>query len=140
GVEYRADDGAAELALDIHRAWDEKSGLKRWRRTLRLERAANVVRIRDEYALARPTAPIELNLMTPHAPVPGSGEVKFGGAARLRFDERLKAAVDEIPVTDERLTPIWGARLYRVRLVDATPALEGRFELVLEALSSAGRT
>ncbi|MDX2150373.1 MAG: heparinase II/III family protein [Bryobacteraceae bacterium] len=132
-VEYKATDEAAEYALDIHRAWDANAGVKRWRRTLRLDRRANRVSIAEDYALARPTAPIELNLMTPHPVTAGAGEILFAKAARLRFDgARLRTQIDEIAVNDERLTPVWGARLYRVRLVDASPALTGRFELSLE--------
>ena len=142
-VHYAADDSAARLELDIAGAYPPEAGLKRWRRSICLERGRQVV-VEEDYALERPAAEITFNLLTAArvdlsepgraALLPaelGGGRMSAGGS--VRYDaERMTVSCQEIPIDDERLSPIWGARLTRITFRLASPALEGRAVFVIE--------
>ncbi len=124
-VRWQADDTAAELSLEIQAAWPPEAGLARWQRTVRLERGRGVI-IRDAFALNRPLQEITLSLLTPSLPVlEGPGAARFepralpGGlhsaAGVVRLDGvPLTLEVQEVPVADTRLGPVWGECLYRL--------------------------
>ncbi len=122
GVAYRADDRAAELSLDISRAYPPEAALKSWKRTLRLDRAGNQVEVSDTYALGKPAGRITLTLMTLPKPVQnGPGELALGPVKVLYDAGVFRAAIEEIPLKDGRLRGAWGERLYRVLLTAEKP-------------------
>jgi hypothetical protein len=131
-VEYRSTADAAEFSLNIAKAYPEQAGVASWRRTLRLERAANRIVVEERYALRKSVPQIVLTLMTPYRAVVAPGEVALG-AVRVLFERAaLTAAVEEIAISDARLREAWGDRLFRVQLTAAAPALEGAFTLRIE--------
>jgi hypothetical protein len=139
-VEYRSDASAAEFRLNIARAYPAEAGLASWRRTLRLERAANRIVIEDRYALRKAVPQIVFTLMTPCRAVVSPGEVTLApagsGAVRVLFERTsLRATVEEIAISDAALRGVWGERLFRVQLTAAAPALEGAFTLRIEQRS-----
>jgi hypothetical protein len=129
-VRHRADSGAAELSLDIAKAYPPETGLESWRRTLRLDRARNEVSIADACALTRDAAQITLTLMTPcKVRVAAPGELELDGReagfgrARVLFESaRLAPKVEEVAIADAHLKNIWGERVYRILLVAERPA------------------
>ncbi len=52
-VMHEVDDNAAQLAMNIERAYPPEAGLKSWRRTFRFDRGKNEIEIRDRYALSQ---------------------------------------------------------------------------------------
>jgi len=136
-VAYRAEEGAAELRLNIAKAYPPEAGLKAWRRTLRLDRAANVVEVRDRYALSQPSGQISMTLMCARRPVeqsPGrialDGPPLPSGPVRVEFDPRqLTPRIEEIAIEDNRLKHSWGERLYRLLLVAERAPQEGEWSI-----------
>jgi hypothetical protein len=120
---------SAQFLLDLASAYPPEAGLRSWKRAITLHRRAARVQVDDNYQLARPVERIELTLMTPIRPVVSS-TVSLGGIV-LRFDRSLKPFVDEIEIADERLKPVWGTKLYRLRLVAEHPPLSGQLRLEL---------
>jgi hypothetical protein len=137
-VTYHSDGAAAELNLDIAAAYPAEAGIESWRRTLRLDRENNEVRVEDRYSLRKRAAKITLTLMTPHAVrVVKPGEVSFGRVTVLHDAAALSATVDEIKIADSRLRGAWGERMYRVLLVAENPPASGEFKVrVVEARAS----
>jgi hypothetical protein len=136
-VECHADGEAAGFALDIAGAYPDEAGVASWRRSLRLERAANRVVLEDRYALRKSVPQIAFTLMTPCRAVAAPGEVRLAlsgqGAVRVRFEPAaLVAAVEEIAIADPALQRVWGGRLYRIQLTANAPAREGAFALRIE--------
>ncbi|HEX8985791.1 MAG TPA: heparinase II/III family protein [Bryobacteraceae bacterium] len=136
-VEHQADANAAELRMDIAAAYPAEAGLVSWRRTLRLERAANRVVVEDRYALKKAVPHIVLTLMTPCRSEVSSGEVALAlagsGRVRVLFDANaLAAKVEEIPITDQTLGHAWGPMLYRLQLTAVNPPREGAFTVRIE--------
>ena len=135
-AEYKTSDAAVELALNIERAYPPEARIREWRRTLRLDRQVPHIEILDRYKLDQPARKIELTLMTPCRVTPtATGEITLSGGlmksgtVRVLHNAVLQTEVDEIPITDANLLRVWGARLYRVRLVAAEPPLEGAYQV-----------
>jgi len=135
GVSYHADDRAAELHMDLAKAYPAEAHLASWNRTLRLDRTGDSIEVVDDYRLTQAAKVITLTLMTPCAAQVGNpGEISFplssGGPVRVAYDASVfHAAVEEIPINDEELRASWGERLYRVRLRADAPPLEAKWSL-----------
>jgi hypothetical protein len=134
-VSYHADDRAAELHLDLAKAYPPEAHLAFWNRTLRLDRAGNTIEVVDDYRLAQAAKVITLTLMTPcTAQVSVPGEIRLamtsGDPVRVAYDGRVfHAAVEEISINDEQLRRSWGERLYRVLLRADAPSLQSKWSL-----------
>jgi hypothetical protein len=120
-VGFHADEAGAEFSADLAAAYPKEAGVGKWRRSVRLDRAANAVLVTDRFALRAP-GKIEMNLMTP-CTVLADGEravILSGGMlgnARVRIAVDAAAApvfrMEEIAITDSRLRGSWGNRLCR---------------------------
>jgi hypothetical protein len=129
-VRHHADSQAAELTLDIAKAYPPEAGLDSWRRTLRLDRVKNEISVADACVLTRDVAQITFTLMTPcNVRVAAPGELELDGRqagfgrARVLFESaRLTPMVEEVAVADPRLKSVWGERVYRILLVAKRPA------------------
>ncbi len=118
------------FSLDIAPAYPPEAKVARWRREVTLDRRKREVVLAEDYALGEAREPVRLHFMTPLAPDvttpgrvvlarPGSASVSAGGEAgyALVYDGgRFTASVEEKAVTDARLQPVWGGRLFRIVL------------------------
>ena len=139
-VVYTSSAETAELAMDIAPAYPAAAGITSWVRTVRLNRGREVV-VSDAFALARATADVSLNLMTPCEVAEASPGVlrldcalrepqgalsvskggRIGGRAEVavfaRYDARAaQFTVERIPLDDPSLTSSWGDHLNRIVL------------------------
>ena len=134
-VSYHADARAAEIRMNLAKAYPPEAHLAFWNRTLRLDRTADTIEITDEYRLTQVVKVITLTLMTPCAAVVGAAGIislpmPSGDAVRVAFDARaFHATVEDIPIEDEHLRHSWGERLYRVLLRAAAPPLQATWSL-----------
>jgi hypothetical protein len=132
-VGYHADDGAAEFHLNLATAYPKEANLESWRRTLRLNRAANEIEVTDDYALSKAAKLVTLTLMTPcHVTQAGPGQLSLavasGNTVKVLYDGAVfTPVVEEIRLEDARLRSTWGERLYRILLRAANPASRARF-------------
>ncbi len=136
-----AGDDAAELSMDIAGAYDESAGVKRWRRTIRLDRAGRgTLTVIDEADLAEPTDDVTLSLLTPCGVELAPGRLvlldtdlpggRRSGAATVEYpSELLTADVEEVEQTDGRMQNTWGHVLRRIVLHARRPDAEAAFEL-----------
>ena len=113
----------AEFSLNIAKAYPAEAGIGEWRRTISLDRGQRKAAVVDEARFTGSSNRVEFTLMTPCAVAvkqPGvlalDGGTGLGGKAIVRHDAALAVKVEEIQVTDARLKPIWGAKLYRILL------------------------
>lgn len=137
-VIYKATDAATEFALDIAGAYPGSAGIKTWRRDMKLDRAANTVEIRDRFELAKPNVSVDFTLMTPgNARAVSAGVVDLSGGM-VKGTVRIavsglpfEVAVEEVPITDGRMKPIWGASIRRVLLKARSVPAKGEFRIVV---------
>ena len=126
--------GKAEFSLNIAKAYPAEAGISEWRRTISLDRGQRKAAVVDEARFTGSSSRVEFTLMTPCAVAvkqPGllalDGGAGLGGRALIRHDPGLAVKVEEIRITDARLKPIWGERLYRILLSAAGVASSGRW-------------
>jgi hypothetical protein len=121
--------GAGSLSLDIAAAYPAETGVTRWQRTLRLDRAAGAVLVTDDYELSRAES-VEFSLITTCQPIfAAPGGIKFPEGFVITFDPDFEVLLDQHPVEDAHLRPIWGQVVRRVRLRRSRPALKGHNEM-----------
>lgn len=131
-VQSKSDDSAASFELNLERAYPAAAGIKTWRRSITLNRAAASVQIQDRYQLNK-TGPIELNLITTREPRHnGPGQVTLTGGFLLTFDPSLEAVLDDHSSADPRLLPNWGPVVRRIRLTAAIPNAGGLYTVTIK--------
>ena len=133
----KATEERACLALDIAGAYGQDSKLRRWSRTISLERSCGV-RIEDSYELSGTADDIVLSLLTPcnvELPEPGIAALRLTdlpqgrstGSGTVRVNgPPLTMSVEEVQLTDSRLVPTWGDTLNRVVVRLERPPLSGQ--------------
>jgi hypothetical protein len=154
GAEFRAREVAfapgrdvVRFSLDIAPAYPKEAKVTRWRREVTLDLKKREVVLAEDYALAEAREPVRLHFVTPltadastagrvllsrqgAAPVPAGGESSYV----LAYDgKRFEASVEVKAVTDSRLRPVWGERLFRIVLTARHRALRGRHRIVVHA-------
>jgi hypothetical protein len=139
-VSAQITDGAASLELDLAGANPAEAGIRRWVRRAALDREARQIVLEDAYALEARPASLALHLMA-SGPVDVStaGELRCAAPGRSLLvsypPETFGARVEEIPIEDARLKPVWGERVYRVILDVRAPVQEGSWRLTMRAAS-----
>ncbi len=138
-VSCSATDEAASMTLDIAGAYPPEAGVQSWCRMARLERggAARIV-IEDAFTLAAPPESLAMHLMiagTVDATTPGRLRCVHGTRPLFVYYDAMQfiAAVETISTEDERLRPVWGERVFRVRLEVTQPAATGQWRLDIAA-------
>ncbi len=152
GAEFRARDvsfssrpEAVRFSLDIAPAYPSLARVTHWRREVTLDRRKREVVLAEDYALAAWAEPVRLHFMTPLAAdvstpgrvvlaKPGRAPVSAGGEPGpvLLYDAgRFTASVEEKDVTDSRLRPVWGGRLYRIVLTSRDRSVRGSHRIVV---------
>ncbi len=127
GVAFHQDDQAAELHMDIAHAYPENANLGSWKRSIRLDRARNLVEVADEYSLNQPAKEITLTLMTPCRVDQQLGMLRLEARARVAYDPALSVSVEDIKIEDGRLRAVWGERVYRILLRATNPPRQGKW-------------
>jgi len=128
-IACRQDGGSSELRMDLAGAYPKQANLESWKRTIRLDRAANEIEVTDEYALKAPAKEITLTLMTPCRVTERPGMLSFEGRASVSYDTALVPSVEEIKLDDQRLREIWGERVFRILLRASNPAGRGKWRM-----------
>jgi hypothetical protein len=121
GLRYAKSDAATAVSANLATAYPKEAGVKRWMRTVTLDRAAKKVVVEEEFALANP-AEVKLTLMCAQEPVVSAGEVKTAGVV-VGFDAgQLTAVAEKIALTDALFRESWGEAVWRVRLTSKSVA------------------
>ena len=149
-VRYRATDAEAELSMELRGCFPAAARLRSWRRSVRLTRALDQVRIVDTYALDQ-AVPVTLNLITTCAITePSKGVLElthpFWGATidpkpgattapvHITYDPAvLTFRTDTMDLENAELVRNWGRKAYRIRLT-AKAASRGELQLGIASL------
>lgn len=128
-VAYSSDDNYAQLKLDIAAAYGASANIKKWVRTVRLNRDQDI-QVIDDFDLKKRVRKIELTLMTAcevHQDAPGQISLKNTSGPRpiylqIGFDsQKLKADFETIEIEDENLKSVWGDHITRILLTSNAP-------------------
>lgn len=141
GVEYEATDRKYEtsdkeavVSFDIASAYPKEAGIRKWIRTVTLDRIGHRVVIEEDFDLERPE-PISLSVITPRVVLGAAGgsavmpptQGSSGRVCAFTFDSaRLEAKTETIALTDAGLRESWGNQIYRVLLNTRGPLQSGK--------------
>ncbi len=127
------------LSLDIAAAYPPEAGITYWHRRVSLARGQSVT-VEDDYQLDHPPASLTLSLLTVSKPTLELGEIRLDTAplpdGRMSASGVLHysgasftASVEQIDITDNRMMPVWGSRLFRILLTADSPQPSGSWKL-----------
>lgn len=135
-LRYSTDDSRATVSMNLATAYPAEAGITHWTRTLVLDRAANRIRLREDFQLQK-EVPVQLSFMTPCIPaLESKGKVVLNpsdASARsiaLMYDAALiTPTIDKIDLTDDWLVSRWGKTIYRLLLSSAAPTDGGKWSI-----------
>jgi hypothetical protein len=146
GREYHARDVHADitpehaaLTLDIAGAYPAEVGLRRWERTVRLERGANPrIVLDDRYDLDHQPQTLALHLLVAGlVDTTAPGVLRCAGAQRalaVHYDpDVFTATAETITIDDARLGGVWGECIGRIILAVRQPQAQGGWSLTMTA-------
>jgi hypothetical protein len=122
------------FSVNIAEAYGEEAAVKNWTRSYTL--SAKGFDIDDDFQLAEIKEPTQLNFMTWARPsITKAGLVlleKGDVHIALRYDAaQFEASVETIPLTDPRLSNVWGTELYRLQLKTKKQQLQGQYHFTI---------
>ena len=131
---YTSDDVSASVSLDIASAYDKDAGIEQWRREVTLQRGSHIEVI-DAYRLKTEPDEIKSSFLTPcNVDTSVSGTIRlskrnFGnrrtsGQGKLSYPAGRNVSFEKIPITDSRMSTVWGSDLTRVTFTARRPAAE----------------
>ena len=139
-VIHTADDDQAELTLDIAGAYPAQAGVKRWTRTIRLQHG-QAVTVNDDYELDHVPRSLSLSLLTAsRVSLDSDGIIRLtsaelpdgrrsGGGIVFHDAGRFTATVETIAISDNRMSRVWGERIYRILLDVTDPQQQDTWKL-----------
>jgi hypothetical protein len=139
-VAYKSSDDLAEIQMNIASAYPAEAGLRRWIRTLQLDRRANRVRLKESFELQRAAPEIVLSLMTSRqARTDGEGRLRMPASGQgvsdvlLHYDaQRFTLKIETIEIKDAHLRSAWGDKIYRILLTARQPQLQENWQFEFE--------
>jgi len=134
-VIYECGANFAQLKMDIAPAYTSEAGINSWLRTVRLNRGQEV-QVIDAFDLKSTSRDIIQNLITPCQIAqnqPGQlvlKDTKEPVMMTVRYDPgTLLLKTETIPLTDGKLSEIWGSRIYRLQLTPKNKAVKDTWTL-----------
>lgn len=131
----RADRRSMTFSVDIAKAYPAEAKVESWVRSYKLRKGGLV--FSDNFRLAEATSPNIVNFLTwgdVDTSVKGVVGITVNGVkAQLRYDAAaFRPSVETIPLTDKRLSNVWGDRVYRLSLTATSMTKTGtyKFEII----------
>lgn len=120
--QVRESDGkGVSVAVDITGAYPAEAGVSSWSRRYWLANSGKRFMITDQFQLTSRKDSTWLGFMSAVKPEIRNGYVSFnvnGKEVRLLFPaSQVTAVSEELTVADEKLSSVWGDKLYRIRLL-----------------------
>lgn len=135
GRKYQANDvqyNRNNFSLDIAAAYPEAAMVQSWKRTFSFNPGKTSLQISEAYQLTAWKEPFLLHFMTclpSDTGTPGKVILKGGSAdLLLTYDPALfEVVLEQQPVEDGRLSPVWGNHVTRISLKSKGSALTGKY-------------
>lgn len=125
------------FSANIATAYPEEAQVETWLRSYTLKNGKVIVA--DNFSLKACIANNVMHLMSwgkVDASVPGKIMIEAKGQkALLEYNPaQLEADVEAVPLTDPRLSNVWGNQIYRISLTAKTQTLKGKYEYSIKQL------
>lgn len=139
GAQYKAqqakfDPKKSTFALDLTRAYPKDAGIKKWERRFSLQ--ANNLTITDDAVLTKADSTTAFHLMSWAKPlIENNGSIileKQNETITIKYDPKiLTATYETVPVTDPRLSNVWGKEVYRLVLTARNKKLKQQYKITV---------
>lgn len=131
GLEFAARDNKyfstgnlAVYSVDIAGAYPKEADIKKWVRTIKLDRKNGTIEVKEDYTAGQALQELTLSLLTP-CEIDGTvkdglllythGQDKKSAGVLLNYDaEKMTPEVETIVLDDKRLKGVWGEKLKRI--------------------------
>ena len=148
-VAYETAEDFAQLKMNIAPAYPNEAGINSWLRTVRLNRGTDL-QVVDSFDLKEKSKEIVQNLITPCEIVrdePGQMVIRDPKEELemvIRYDsQKLSLESEPIDLNDERISNVWGKRLYRIMLKPKSATIKDmwtfRFHIVRDNMTTQSR-
>lgn len=136
GAQYKAEEASFDMnrsrfSLSLVKAYPEEAAVEKWERSYHLG-SKDGLTIQDDFRLRETKKPNQLNFLTwakPDTSVPGVVILEKEGT-RLKMTyhaDQFTPDVKVIPLTDTRLSNVWGEQIYRLSLNARKMQLQGKY-------------
>lgn len=141
-VVFESGEQTTRFSLDIAGAYPSEVGINHWRRTICLRRG-EAVEIEDDYVLKQAPQSLTLSLLTPSKvalDTPGQliltpadlPDGRQSAAGIVQYDAaKFAPSVETIVISDQRMSGVWGQRLYRIVLTAQSPQQQDVWKLTV---------
>ncbi|HBL74916.1 MAG: heparinase [Bacteroidetes bacterium GWF2_42_66] len=124
------------FSLDLAKAYPDEAAVEKWERSYLLESKGGLT-IQDKFSLGETKKPNQLNFITwakPDISVPGTIILeKDGIRLKMTYDAgQFNPDTEIIPLTDIRLSNVWGKQIYRLSLNASKMQLSGIYRLTID--------
>jgi hypothetical protein len=136
GAQYKAEEASFDMnrsrfSLSLVKAYPDEAAVKKWERSYLLESKSGLT-IQDEFRLSETKKLNQVNFLTwakPDISVPGMVILeKDGTALKMIYNaDQFTPDVKGIPLTDTRLSNVWGEQIYRLSLNARKMQLQGKY-------------
>ncbi|MFT3676028.1 MAG: heparinase II/III family protein [Chitinophagaceae bacterium] len=132
-----SDGKGVSVTVDITGAYPSNALVGSWIRRYWLANSGEKFMITDQFQLTQRKDTTWLGFMCAVKPVIGNGYISFniaGKTVRMQFPALQVTAVSEaLTLTDEKLSSVWGNKLYRVRLLLKGAKIREQIQVTLAA-------
>ena len=134
-VDYRKSDSKAGFSLELSKCYPDNAMINSWKRNIELERGKKII-LSESYTLKEWKAPTSLNLMTPLAvDCSINGKIILTGE-NAKFEifyngNKFSAGSENIPINDDRMSPVWGNKISRITLTIKDKKLKDNYRIEL---------
>lgn len=136
GAQYKAEEASFDVkrsrfSLSLAKAYPEEAAVDKWERSYHLG-SKDGLTIQDDFRLRETKKPNQLNFLTwakPDTSVPGVVILeKEGAILKMTYHaDQFIPDVKVIPLTDMRLSNVWGEQIYRLSLNARKMQLQGKY-------------
>ena len=136
GAQYKAEGASFDVkrsrfSLGLAKAYPDEAAVEKWERSYLLESKSGLT-IQDEFRLSETKKLNQVNFLTwakPDISVPGMVILeKDGTTLKMIYNaDQFTPDVKGIPLTDKRLSNVWGEQIYRLSLNARKMQLQGKY-------------
>lgn len=124
------------LSMDISKAYSDSAQVKSWVRNYKLN--GNELMISDNYILDKAIAPNQIHFLTWGNVKTAGGKIQIevqGKKMELLYDKnQFDAKIQPIPLTDKRLSNVWGSEIFRVTLTAKSKNISGNYKYIIRKM------
>lgn len=120
-IASHSDSKGSSVQMDITKAYEPSAGVQKWQRSYLLQANGKKFQITDEFQLSKRTDSTWTTLLAPLQPAIEKDYIllsNVNGTVKLKYNpSQVQPLIEEVTVVDKKLLPIWGDKIYRIKML-----------------------